>query len=110
MCPFQQDFIYLFFLNWLGLLLQLIKADFASEECLGKNAVSVWKPLFLRKNVHMILLLGTRTSNSTQNVKFRLHIFSILSQVRFMLRFRDSCDVLSRTGTKWGLNYLGKQW
>lgn len=57
----------------------------------------------------MFLPLATRISNSIQNRKFMLRPISTLTQMRFMLRFRDPCAVLSRTGTESGLNYQGNQ-
>lgn len=57
---FQQDLFCCFvsfLLKWLGIIsLQLIKADFPSEECLGKNAISVWKSLSLREKFILYLL------------------------------------------------------
>lgn len=55
----------------------------------------------------MILPLGTRISNSTQNLKFKLQTFSTLTQMSIM--FTDPCGVLFKTGTESGLNDLGKQ-
>lgn len=56
-----------------------------------------------------MIFTPARISNSTQNLKFRMHTFSSLAQMRFMLRFRDPGGVLSRTGRESGLKYLGKQ-
>lgn len=110
--PFQQDLFWVFALKLVRnyLLLQLIKADFPSEECLRRNAVSVWKHLSLRRKTHMFLPLATKISNSIQNRKFMLCPISLRTQMRFMLRFRDPCVVLSRTVTESGLNYQGNQW
>lgn len=55
-----------------------------------------------------MIFAQARISNRTQNLKFGLHTFPALAQMRFLLKFRDPCGVLSRTGTESGLKYSGK--